>query len=82
METVVDSVDPTPPLFMNSLPSIWLETLVATAAQEEKHWMSGCKAVSGAGTAPAAQERSGLLLVFGRNQIFLEETRGAAYLSS
>lgn len=81
METVVPSVDPKPSLSMNSLLCLWLESLTSMTPQWGEHWMSCCKLVSGSSITSVTQEQSGLPPVLGRNQIFLEETCGDAYLS-
>lgn len=81
METVVPSVDPKPSLSMNSLLSLWLESLTATTSQGGEHWMSCCELVSASSIASVIQEQSGPPLLLGGNQIFLEETCGDAYLS-
>lgn len=81
MEIVVPSVDPKPFLSINSLLSLWLESLTSTTPQGREHWMSWCSQVSGSSIASVTQEQTGLPLALGRNQIFLEDTCGDAYLS-
>lgn len=79
IEIVAPSVDPKPFLSINSLPSLWLESLTSTPPQGREHWMPCCSQVSG--SSIVTQEQTGLPLVWGRNQIFLEDTCGDAYLS-